>query len=89
MKTSQTPVLIFLTLLNVIACFFSFIYIVLPNFYFGLNGSDYILFWSIFGILFLLHIIIFFRSKARSFQLFCPLLVVILYLGLLFLANII
>jgi hypothetical protein len=86
MKTNR--VLIFLTLLNVIVCSSSFIWIVYPNFYFGLNGLNYILFWSIFGILFLLHIIIFSR-KVKKHQILYPLLVIILYLGLLLITNII
>ena len=80
---------LFLTLLNIITCFFSFICIVFPNFYFGLEGLNYILFWGIFSILFLLHIIIFLVEKQKKYRILYPLSVVILYLGLLLIANVI
>ncbi|MCL2327293.1 MAG: hypothetical protein FWC39_02135 [Bacteroidetes bacterium] len=89
MKPNQIPLPLFLTVLNVIVCAITFIWIVFPNCYFGLTALQYMLFLSIFGILFALHIIIFLRRKTKKLQILYPLLVVIFYVGLLVGANII
>lgn len=76
-----------LILINIILCLFALVFIIYPNFYFGLTKSNYIFIILINLLLVGVHVFSFFNNKKITT--FFPLIISLFFYLSMYLANIV